>query len=424
MTLGLSPARTNEITVGSYRLSVVLVALTCALTPAYVIRFHFGFYPTTLLEIAILLTVALFGIETWRQRTQVEWKSPFTVPALLFLLAGVISVLVAPQPIKALGLFRAYLVEPIALFVVISSVVTTKRRALVVLGGLGVAGAMVAVLNGFVVLQAIRHHTLNVAVAPPVVIYTTANAVALFLVPLLAVAASLLLYARDRVERLAAGAFLVVAGVATLLSFSRGGFLAVAVLALMLAAIHQRRRILVPAVVIVGLAFSRLPPVASRLGHEIDFSDPNNSLAERFRLWGATLRMLRDHPIFGTGLSGFAHTVDPYRQGVFTERLIYPHNIVLNFWTETGLLGLAAFAWIVVAGLRLTWRDWRRASMGWRPIELGIFLALVGIIVHGLVDVPYWKNDLSVEFWVLLGLAWAGARVSTRPPNLARGEEE
>jgi O-antigen ligase len=386
------------------------VALTAALTPAYVIRYHIGFYPTTVLEIAILATVVVFGVETWRQHSRLTWWTPFALPALLFLLAGAIAVLVAPEHARALGLFRAYLVEPIALFVVISNVITSRARAMLVLAGLAVAGTVVAVLNGFVVLQAIRHHTLNVAVAPPVVIYTSANAVALFLVPLLAVAASLLLFARDRRERLAAAIFLVIAGAATLLSFSRGGYLALAVMALLLAALHQRRVILIPAAVVVGVAVSLLPPVASRLGHEFDFTDPNNSLAERFRLWGATLRMLRDHPIFGTGLSGFASTIDRYRQGVYTEHLIYPHNIVLNFWSETGLLGLAAFAWILVAGLRLTWRGWRLAAEAWRPIELGVFLALLGIIVHGLVDVPYWKNDLSVDFGILLGLAWVGAR--------------
>jgi putative inorganic carbon (HCO3(-)) transporter len=399
-----------------YRLSLAFVALTAALTPAYVIRYHAGFYPTTVLEIAIVATVVVFAVETWRQHSGIAWWSPFALPAALFLVAGVIAVLVAPEHVKALGLFRAYLVEPIALFVVISNVITSRSRAMLVLAGLAVAGTIVAVLNGFVVVQAIRHHTLNVAVAPPVVIYTSANAVALFLVPLLAVAASLVLFAKDAVERLVAAVFLVIAGVATLLSFSRGGYLALAVMALVLAALHQRRVVLVPAAVVLAVLVSRLPPVADRLSHEFDFNDPNNSLAERFRLWGATLRMLRDHPIFGTGLSGFASTVDRYRQGIFTERLIYPHNIVLNFWTETGLLGLAAFAWILVAGLRLTWRGWRSASEAWRPIELGVFLALVGIIVHGLVDVPYWKNDLSVEFWILVGLAWVGARPAS-PAN-------
>jgi hypothetical protein len=24
--------------------------------------------------------------------------------------------------------------------------------------------------------------------------------------------------------------------------------------------------------------------------------------------------------------------------------------------------------------------------------------------VHGLVDSPYWKNDLSLQFWILAGL--------------------
>ena len=37
---------------------------------------------------------------------------------------------------------------------------------------------------------------------------------------------------------------------------------------------------------------------------------------------------------------------------------------------------------------------------------------MVAVVVHVLVDVPYFKNDLSLEFWVLVGLAWAGRRWS------------
>jgi putative inorganic carbon (HCO3(-)) transporter len=166
---------------------------------------------------------------------------------------------------------------------------------------------------------------------------------------------------------------------------------------------------------VIAVAFSRIPAVASRIGHQLNPTDPNNSLDQRVRLWKSTLRMLQDHPIFGTGLSGFSRTIDAYR-GVsgYTDQLIYPHNILLNFWTETGLLGLAAFAWIFVQAARLTWRGWRAGTAAWRPLQLGVLLALVGIVVHGLVDVPYFKNDLSLEFWVLLGLSWAGYQLGTR----------
>lgn len=92
------------------------------------------------------------------------------------------------------------------------------------------------------------------------------------------------------------------------------------------------------------------------------------------------------------------------------DRFIYPHNIILTFWRETGLLGLASFAWIMITGFTQAWKGWRTDAAGWRPIELGIVLAPVAVVVHGLVDVPYFKNDLSLEFWALMGLAWAGNR--------------
>jgi hypothetical protein len=42
------------------------------------------------------------------------------------------------------------------------------------------------------------------------------------------------------------------------------------------------------------------------------------------------------------------------------------------------------------------------------------------MVVHGLVDVPYFKNDLSFEFWVLLAIAWAGnLAAAPRGRNLA-----
>jgi len=372
-----------------------------------VIRWHIGPVPTTLLEVAILLTLATYGAETIRDRSRVEWQTPLTVPAILLLAAGGISVLVSGDHRGALGLYRAYFLEPALFALVLVGAATTRRRVAAVLLGFASGGVVVALLNGAVVVNAIRHHVLDLATTPPVVIYQTANDVALYLVPLIAVGASLLLYARSRDERLVGGLFVAIALAACLLSFSRGGYLALAAVGLGLALSHRRAKWFVPVVIVALAAVSQVPLIKHRIAYELH-AVPGNTLDFRLRIWGQTLRLLSHHPILGVGLSYYKQAMGPFWQDL--PKVIYPHNIALNFWTVTGLLGLVAFGWLTVQALILGWRGWRQLAPPWRPYQLGVFLFLIGMIVHGLVDVPFFKNDLSLEYWALLGILWAGHR--------------
>jgi O-antigen ligase len=394
--------------VGPFSVTTAMAAVTCALAPAYVLRWHIGPLPTTLLEASILVTIAVFAFEAYRGKHPLEWRSPFTIPAAMFLVAGAIGVVVSPEQVKGLGLYRAYLVEPIAFFFVVGHVARSAGRGRLMLGGLAAGGSVAGIANAVVILNSIRHHTLNLALPPPVVIYNTPNAVALYLVPLIGIAACMFLYDSERHVRPASALFLAIALGAVFLSLSRGGYFALAVMALIIAIINRYRWFLLPGVVVLGFAMSRVPPIASRIAHEFNLSDPNNTFVSRVDLWQATLRMLRDHPILGTGMFGFARSIQPYRGGVYEENLIYPHNIALNMWAETGLLGLVSFFWLLVQAIRVGWNGWRSGPGPWRAMQLGIVLAMVAIVVHGLVDVPYFKNDLALEFWTFLGLAWAG----------------
>jgi O-antigen ligase len=395
----------------------LLAALTCALTPAYTIRWHVGFYPSTVLEVAVVLTVVAFVVETWRTGALPDLRTPLTLPAALFLLAGAISVVAAPDRRAALGIFRAYLIEPIAFFLVLAVAIRTTRQALFVFAGLAAAGVVVGIANSVVILDALRHHQVSAELTGPVVIYTNANDIALFLVPLIAVAGAVVLFGEDRRVRWAALVFVIIAIVSTLLSFSRGGYLALAAVSLGIALAHSRRWWLLGGAAGAAIVLLLIPPINRRVSVELDFANPANTLVGRFGLWQATLKMLEQHPIFGAGLSGFAQVIAPYWNPFHTDRFIYPHNIVLTFWSETGLLGLAAFAWILVTGFVISRRAWRDSSSEWRPIGLGVLLALVAVVVHGLVDVPYFKNDLSLEFWALLGLTAASAAAATRRPG-------
>jgi putative inorganic carbon (hco3(-)) transporter len=305
---------------------------------------------------------------------------------------------------------------------VLANVIRSARQAFFVLAGLGIAGVWVGAPNAVVVLEAIRSHTYDVTQTPPVVIYTTANALALFLGPLIALAVAILLHAGDRLARAGSVAFLVISLPAMLLTFSRGGYVAMAAVAVGLALSHRRRLWLLAGAVVVGILVAAIPPVFHRIA--LEFQNVNGTTffgrAGRIELWKATLQMLQQHPLFGAGLSGFADRIAPFWNPTHPERFIDPHNILLNFWVETGVLGVIAFAWLMVIALRVSWRGWHGATGDWRPIELGALLAMLAILTHGLVDVPYFKNDLSLEFWVLIGLAWAGTRVIWNSDHTSR----
>ncbi len=395
-------------------------ALTCALAPAYVIRWHIWFYPTTLLENTIWVSVAVFVVEFLRSREPIVWRSPFMLPALLFILAGAIAVVAAPNRTSGLGLFRAYILEPIAFAVVLTNVVRTPRRAALIAGGLAAGATVAGLANSYVVLSGLIQHTYDVALTPPVVIYSTANAVALYVVPITAVAISLALYGSSPIERWGGAAFVAIGTIVTALSFSRGGYLALAAVVLGAVLLH-RRRLLMLGVAVLGLAgLALIPPIRHRILIETQ-NVYGNTIQSRLDLWTAAVKLIEHRPLFGAGLSGFQQMSAPYYTHFHTlANFIDPHNIVLNFWVETGLLGLIAFTWIMVVGFQVAWRGWRQGYTGWRAYHLGVLLALVAVVVHGMVDVPYFKNDLSLLFWTLIGLTWAGRQWAASKADAAR----
>jgi O-antigen ligase len=228
-------------------------------------------------------------------------------------------------------------------------------------------------------------------------------------VPLLAVAGSVVLYGTSRAGRVVAAVFVLIAAPASVLTFSRGGWAALGAVMVALAISHRRRWwLLAGLAVVAALVVTAVPDVSHRALLLLRSGDGNTS-GDRIRLWSMTLTLLSQRPIFGTGLSGFETIMTPLWKGDATW-ILYPHNLALDLWAETGLLGLLSFAWLFVAAAVVSWIGWRRGAPGWRPIHLGVLVALLAILVHGAIDNPYFKNDLSVEFWALVALTWAGRR--------------
>ena len=389
------------------RYSRRMLIVTIGALPLYVVRWHYGPLPTTLLETLILISLGLYVVAKWREGgIPHPIRTPLDIPILLLIAAASISVFIPPDTRAALGLYRAFFIEPVLIFYIAADLLRGEqylRRAVV---SFAIGSSVLAVLNLVAVAQALLHHTFHVGSAPNA-LYGDANYVAMYLEPPVAFAMALLLFDRTPRWRWLGAAWLSITGLALLLTLSKGSFLALLVLGVVV--ILRMRRWMLPllaGLVVVAFLVSRVPLIAQRI------ATSENSLVGRFQIYGAAIRVLKQNPILGLGLGGFDYT---FRKHASQP---YPHDVWLTFWVEIGLLGLIAFA-VIFFGL--VWRGWRALPQTegfYRVAMWGVMGSLVLWGIHGLVDSPYWKNDMSVEFWVLaaIELAAIGSIAATSKP--------
>jgi O-antigen ligase len=383
------------------RFSRWMLFVTVAAMPLYVVRWHYGPLPTTLLETLILITVGLYVVARWQEGRRLPVATPLDLPIALLLLAGAISVVVAGDHRTALGLYRAYFIEAVAVFYVAVDVVRRAEEVQRLVLAFAVGSSLFAALNLVVFAGAVLSSNVHVGAAPNA-LYGDANYVAMYLDPPFAMAAGLVLFADTPRWRWIGMAWFAVTGAALLLTFSKGSYLAVGALAVVAVLTVKRwGALLLAGAVAAAVLVAQIPLVSQRLG-TIPFS-----IGGRLEIYRATLQMIRNSPIFGVGLGAYSFQF----RGQTPE--VYPHDIWLTFWVEIGLLGLFAFAVILFGLLWRGWRAWPRMGDFYRPALWGALAALVMWAVHGVVDSPYWKNDMSVEFWMLAALIIICIRTAT-----------
>jgi len=389
--------------------------------PSYVVRYDIPipikflghhFIPTTMLESFILATIASWLIvKLFFTAEGISGANYLTIPAILLFIAGCISVADAPNLREALGQWRAVIVEPLIMFFIILDIYSSEFWLNILLIALAISGLVAVLPNMAVVINALVHHK-HVVAGAPVVIYTTPNAVSLLVDPLLAIAVALAMYDNGNVwRRRIATVLAIVFALGDFLTFSRGGWVAVAVALVVIAFFHPRRLRIYAGLVVLAILALALPPVRHRVEIELNFHSKLNSVVTRIYLWESTLRMLRARPFTGSGLAGFQYWIAKYKVPQYNQNLIDPHDIFLNFWAHTGLLGLIAGMWsLIIWGYKSFVNAIKNGPQ--RAMQIGLFAAAVAIFVHGLVDVPYFKNDLAVEWWALAAVQLISLRLA------------
>ena len=394
---------------------VVSLALILFLLPTYQIRFNVFFIPITFLEAMILLLLLATLI-----RERVNFKNIyFSAPrrwrylALAWILSASLAVFVAPDKMAALGIWKAYFIEPVIfffLFLFYSQ--SEKQRKLFIYSLLGSAFylSLYAIYQKFIGQGVYSLEAWpDVRVLRVTSLFSYPSALGLYLAPLALLAIGCWQMAKNKIERIFLILTIVFSVLAIIFARSEGALVGLVVGAFCLGIFYspwRRRTIIIAllaAIVFIGLYLSVLQ-IKNYLYPKITFNDFSSQV--RLGVWRESINMLKDNFVFGAGLAGYQKIMPPYHKINYVEIYLYPHNIFLNFWSELGLLGLIIFLWLIynffaLARSKISEAKNKNLPYLWRVAIIG---AMIVILTHGLVDAPYFKNDLAIIFWLITAL--------------------
>lgn len=231
--------------------------------------------------------------------------------------------------------------------------------------------------------------------------------------------------------------YLIVMITGLILCASRGGFLALGGIALFLALTYvpaqtaspeqkdakgkTQFRLIGALVLLVFLAFGAMYLTSSdelmqRFSMVKEDMKTGELADERFsrrELWGTTLKIIKDHPIFGAGLGAYQYVYTRYDQSSGLYRTEQSHNDYLQILVDTGILGgIAAAAFLVILFIR-GFSGLQTRNLARRAITTGALAGCFGIAVHSFVDFNLQVTVNAQLFLVLATLA------TTRPLNPA-----
>jgi O-antigen ligase len=362
-----------------------------------------------LLMAAIAITTYLF--DRLVSRRPILRISPEIAASAALLAWAVVTLPMSYWPGGSLAFILEVYSKTLAIFCLLVQVVVTPRRLRTVAWGLAL---MAMPLAAFGIREYLAGRFISSGAVRRIQSYDAPltqnpNDLALMLNLILPLTLALILIQRAPLPRLAliVGALLSV--VAIILTFSRAGFITLAVTGAFYLARTLRRpgRGWALAVLVLALLGTPFLPQGylDRLSTITNIhSDPTGSAQERWGDTQAALEFVSENPVVGAGIGMNALALNELR-GALWKKI---HNAYLEYAVDLGLPGLALFLIILVGCIRATVLVMRRTAA--RPEGRDLFLLAEGIqagLAAFAVAALFHPVAYHFYFYYLAGLALA-----------------
>ena len=122
-------------------------------------------------------------------------------------------------------------------------------------------------------------------------------------------------------------------------------------------------------------------------------TQPVFSALMRLSYWKDTIGLIKAHFLTGVGIGTFD-----------LPGSRYAHNSYLQLWAETGIIGIAAFLWLVAAFFTAAFKNLRVAAS--KNLSAALLAASSIFLLHNLLDFTFFLPEISLLWWIITGLAY------------------
>ena len=370
--------------------------------------------------------LVLFIVRALMTRSVEIKRTPLDLPWAVFLASAVVSTILAANPnVAVFGIYSRYdglltIVTYAALFWLSIQALSGPADARALLRVLLASGYVVAAVA---MIQSVTDYRAQGQIVPAYGTLGNSNVLGAFLAMLCPLAYGELIEARTWSARILAVNALVVPAAALLLSFSRSAWLGAAVAFVVILAGERRaasRMAIGVAALLLTLAVA-LPSMTALGGLGLERAleararsvlDLSSWQASRLHIWHDSVTLIASRPLFGYGPDNVGLVFPLFQTGNWAplpgglaQPIDKAHAETLQVAATQGLVGLGAYAFMIVAFIRAFWRGRRN------PVAVPIFAGWVGYQVT--LQLNFSAPPAAMPFWIFAAAAiemWTSER--------------
>lgn len=370
-----------------------------AIFPLYLVKAVIFGVPFNVVEIVVYI---LFGLFILKGRFKNIDTDGFMLPVVLLVLGSLLGFSVIKSfdldLMLALGVLKGWVVMPILYASMLISILENNKDRNLLFVSYVISSFALSIWALYQVVSG-DYLTVDMRASGP---FESANYLALYIAPaVFGLFANVLNISNFKISwKFFAEVFaLIVCGGALIFSKSYGGILAV-IFVFGLYVFYKIlflkfwKKVVALCLFVLFVLGGVLSQISTTKFDDFLAFERQSSSSVRIQVWHVAGVLLNENLTFGIGLSNFQNLYEKRAEEILTVKpyektMLHPHNLFLSSYLNAGVLGFAAFLYMILAGFVAFRKEY---------LFFGMFLV---VLLHGMVDQPFWKNDLAMLWWTI-----------------------